>query len=53
MRSARVTHSLAALRTIASRHPDQPLMHALASEITTAIGHDDPAGTAPEQAEAH
>jgi nicotinic acid mononucleotide adenylyltransferase len=44
VRSARLMHSLATLRTIASRHPDQPTMQTLASEITTAIGADDRTG---------
>jgi transcriptional regulator with XRE-family HTH domain len=38
VRSARVTHGLATLRTIAQRHPDQPAMQTLVSEITTTIG---------------
>jgi transcriptional regulator with XRE-family HTH domain len=43
IRSARVIHALATLRTIATHHPNQPTAQALISEITTAIG----AGTTP------
>lgn len=41
VRSARVTHSLATLRTIASRHPDQQTTQTLITEIDNAIGADD------------
>jgi hypothetical protein len=43
--SARLMHSLAMLRTIANHHPDQPTMQVLVSEIDTAIGTDNTAGS--------
>jgi transcriptional regulator with XRE-family HTH domain len=53
VRSARVVHSLATLRTIAARHPDQPTMQTLVSEITTTIGDADATSRRnPDQAEA-
>jgi hypothetical protein len=38
-------HSLAMLRTTANHHPDQPTMQVLVSEIDTAIGTDNTAGS--------
>lgn len=42
VRSARLTHSLATLRSIAHQHPDQTTTRDLATEITTVIGADNP-----------
>jgi hypothetical protein len=52
LRSARVTHNLATLRTTTNRHRDHPGMQALTSEITTMIGEDTTSSDTPDPTEA-
>jgi len=52
VRSARITHSLTTLRTLAAHHPDQPTTQPLVPEITAVIG-DGPTSADPvDRAEA-
>jgi transcriptional regulator with XRE-family HTH domain len=51
IRSARITHSLTSLRTLAAHHPDQQTTQPLVSEITAVIGDGTTSPDAPDRAE--
>jgi tetratricopeptide (TPR) repeat protein len=52
VRSARITHALTTLRTLAQHHPDQPTTQPLVSEITALIGDHATGADVPDRAEA-
>ena len=52
VRSARITHALTTLRTLAVHHPDQPTTQPLVSEITAVIGDGTAGPDAPDRDEA-